>query len=88
MGAIGYTNDCLLLSPTITSMTQHLRLCKQFSQEFNVRFNVDKFQFLQCTKSLDHIDRITYNVAYTKASNIAEYLGSKLSRTYGAQEGI
>ena len=51
MGAIGYGDDCMLLSPTITSMTHQLKICENYSKEYNVSFNVKKYQLLRCAKS-------------------------------------
>ena len=88
MGAIGYADDCLLLSPTITSMRNQLKICDSFSNEFNVKFNVDKYQLLHCTNSRDHVDGITYNGIYIKASNVVDHLGHKLSNTLSSAENI
>ena len=88
MGAIGYADDCLLLSPTITSMTNQLKICEDFSKEFNVKFNIDKYQLLHCTKSCDYIDGITYNGTYIKASKVVDHLGNKLSNTLSSAENI
>ena len=64
MGAIGYADDCMLLSPTISSMTHQLKICENYSKEYNVSFNVEKYQPLHCAKSSNHIDGITYNGIY------------------------
>ena len=88
MGAIGYADDCMLLSPTINSMNCQLKICENYSQEFNVTFNVEKYQLLHCTKSAEHIDGITYNGTYIKASNVVEHLGNKISRTLSCSENI
>ena len=45
MGAIGYADNCMLLSPTITSMTHQLKICENYSKEYNLSFNVEKYSF-------------------------------------------
>ena len=88
MGANGYADDFMLLSPTITSMTLQLKICENYSKEYNVSFNVDKYQLLHCAKSSDHNDGITYNGIYIKASNVVDHLGSKISSTLSSNENI
>ena len=85
--AIGYADDCMLLSPTITSMTHQLKICEN-SKEYNVSFNVEKYQLLHCAKSSDHIDWITYNGIYIKASNVVDHLGKKIFSTLSSNENI
>ena len=88
IGAIGYADDCMLLSPTITSMTHQLKICENYSKEYNVSFKVEKYQLLHCAKSSDHIDGITYNGIYIKASNVVDHLGNKISSTLSSNENI
>ena len=75
-----YADDCVLLSPTITS--------ENYIKEYNVSFNVEKYQLLHCAKSSDHIDGITYNGINIKASNVVDHLGNKISSTLSSNENI
>ena len=88
MGVIGYADDCMLLSPAITSMTHQLKICENYSKEYNVSFNVEKYQLPHCAKLSDHIDGITYNGIYIKASNVVDRLGNQISSTLSSNENI
>ena len=88
MGAIGYADECMLFSPTISSMTHQLKICENYSKEYNVSFNVAKYQLLHCAKLSDHIDGITYNRIYIKASIVVDHLGNKISSKLSSNENI
>ena len=68
MGAFVYADDCLLISPTVMSMSCLLKICDDYRKEFNVHFNLDKYQLLHCTKSANHLSSINYNGIEIKAS--------------------
>ena len=52
-----------------------LKICDDYSKEFNVHFNLDKYQLLHCTKSANHLSSINYNGMEIKASKMAKHLG-------------
>ena len=44
MGAIGYADDVALLSPSGMALKKMLHVCDLFGIDYNVSFNVDKYQ--------------------------------------------
>ena len=55
-GALGYADDIILLSPTVSGMKYLLQVCAQYGKEYNVLFNPDKTKLihvnnLKCTMS-------------------------------------
>ena len=46
MGAFGYADDVVILAPTMLSLNTLLDISKEFSDEYQVLFNMDKFKFL------------------------------------------
>lgn len=49
-GAIGYADDLSLLAPTVSSLKSMLRVCEEFSREYNVQYNSDKTVCMQFTR--------------------------------------
>ena len=41
-GAIGYADDLTLLAPTVSSLSKMIKICEEFSNEYNVKYNPDK----------------------------------------------
>ena len=81
MGAFGYADDIILLAPTVYSLTKLLETANKFSQEYQVLFNPEKFQFIvfgdnEITKSGD----ISLDFNNIHVSNIlcANHLGNSL----------
>jgi exonuclease III len=46
MGALGYADDLILLSPSRQAIMSMLRVCKEFACEYNVLFNSSKSKFI------------------------------------------
>ena len=45
-GALGYADDVVLLSPSITGVNDLLRICSEFATEYDVKFNSSKSKIL------------------------------------------
>ena len=56
MGAFGYADDIILMSPTKQSMENMLRIAKQFSLDCDITFNKDKTKLLVFSNVKDAID--------------------------------
>ena len=54
-GAIGYADDVILLTPTVTGMTNLLNICTQYGLEYDVLFNPNKTKFI-------YINNVKYGV--------------------------
>ena len=56
MGACSYADDIILMSPTLYGTRQMLKVCEEFSQEFNVMFNGSKSKLIvvKCDTSTPH----------------------------------
>ena len=46
MAALGYADDVILITPTVSALKQMLKLCDKFGPEYNVLFNAEKYQLL------------------------------------------
>ena len=65
-----------------------LKICDDYSKEFNVHFNLDKYQLLHCTKSANHLSSINYNGIEIKASKMAKHLGIYITNDLLSDENI
>jgi hypothetical protein len=45
-GALGYADDVILLSPTVSSLNEMLSVCRNFAKEYDVLFNSSKSKLL------------------------------------------
>ena len=79
MGSFGYADDCVLLSPTVSSLRHQLEVCDRFSTEFNVLFNPDKYQLLHCSNHPKQHLGIEYNGCFIKTCKSAMHLGNVLT---------
>jgi len=46
MGSLAYADDVVLLCPTLYSLKEMLKICEQFSTEFNIEFNASKTKLI------------------------------------------
>ena len=46
LGALGYADDVLLLSPTLYGLDQMINVCEQFSKDYDIMFNPSKCKLL------------------------------------------
>jgi hypothetical protein len=46
VGACGYADDVILLSPTIFGTQEMLKICEDYAKEYNVRFNASKSKLI------------------------------------------
>jgi hypothetical protein len=75
MGALSYADDIALLAPTVGALYSMLDIAKQYGNEFEVLFNVKKYQLLHFNNSNNYIDGIEYDGIYIKNSDSGVYLG-------------
>ena len=52
-----------------------LDICNKFSEEFNVKFNPEKYQFLHFSEQPNELDGIEFNGINIPATDSANYLG-------------
>ena len=92
MGSFGFADDCILLSPstTICSLYKMLYVCQEFAEEYNVNFDVQKYQLLKTqkmllhyrpTQDLEQIDGIMFNDIYIPCIKKSIHLGVPLYST-------
>lgn len=58
-GAIGYADDLTLLAPTVSGLSKMIKVCEDFSNEYNVKYNPDKTVCMLFSKK----DQPDFNVA-------------------------
>ena len=46
MGAVTYADDITLLSPSVNGLKHMLKVCEQFSHDFDIEFNPGKSKML------------------------------------------
>ena len=79
MGAIGYTDDVALLSPSVMTLKKMLHVCDLFGIDCNESFNVDKYQLIYYRRDLKEKHQFTgllYNNAFIKCTEVACHLGN------------
>ena len=74
-GALGYADDLTLLSPTLSGLKSMLQIADSFGDEYDIMFNVKKYQFLVYTKD-DPVHGFYHNGIYIKSQSVANHLGS------------
>ena len=43
-GAFGYADDVALLAPSLSGLKRMLKICKDYTEEYNILFNPTKFK--------------------------------------------
>ena len=89
MGAFGYADDGVLASPTVTSLKLMLDICNDFGKEFNVMFNITKYQLFHYSD--DTFKGLYYNNVFVESSTCAIHLGHYVGPdgdTKAIEEGI
>ena len=79
MGAVSYADDVVILAPSLTSLKQMLNICDKLSDNYDVLFNVDKYQLFHCTNHKETVDGLYYKNVYIKCSISAAHLGHVLT---------
>ena len=46
MAALGYADDVILITPTVSALKQMLKLCDKFGSEYTLLFNAEKYKLL------------------------------------------
>ena len=79
MGAFGFADDIVTLAPTISSLTKLLEVSIEFSKEYNIKFNPEKFQLVAFGYS-GNIDDIVmrFDDNVIKCQPSADHLGNIL----------
>ena len=81
VGCISYADDLVLLSPTITSLKDMVRICEDYAIDYNIKFNGSKCNLLVFDKKkpMSNCD-ININVAGDNVSQVSnlKYLGHVL----------
>ena len=77
-GAIGYADDLTLLSPTVTSLSKMIKICEEFSNEYNVKYNPDKTVCLLFSKKDQPGVNVVLNGQNVSWVNNVKHLGNFL----------
>ena len=72
VGCISYADDLVLLSPTITSLKDMVRICEDYAIDYNIKFNGSKCNLLVFDKKnpMSNCD-ININVAGDNVSRVS-----------------
>ena len=79
-GALCYADDVTILTPSRNSMTEMLRLCEEFANEYNVKFNSSKSVLVTLNVNVDVSFKLN-NIPIIKADN-AVHLGHYVGKNY------
>ena len=71
--ALGYADDVSLLCPSLSSLRMMLRIADDFGSEYNVPFNLAKYELLVYGDNT--IDNLTHNGSFIKAQSFAQVFG-------------
>ena len=74
VGALGYADDLTLLSPTLFGLKSMLQIADSFGNEYDIMFNVKKYQFLVYSKD-DPVHGFYHNDIYIKSQLVGNHLG-------------
>ena len=77
VGALGYADNLTLLSPTLSGLKSMLQIADTFGDEYDIVFNVKKYQFLVYTKD-NPIHVFYHNGIYIKSQSVANHLGRRI----------
>ena len=76
MAALGYADDVVLITPTVSALKQMLKLCDKFGSEYNLLFNAEKYQLLHYpVRGGKQINGIYHNNIYIKCVKDSLHLG-------------
>ena len=83
-GALSYADDICLMSPSIDGLKHMIKVCEQFSVEYNVSFNGEKSQLMKFKASKtkkrhnDHSAFVHVNGCKVTCTDCVTHLGHKL----------
>ena len=75
MGAFGYADDIILLAPSKKSLCVLLDICKQFSLEFQVNFNLSKSKLIVFSNANDCDTSVLFNNQMISSVSSEQHLG-------------
>ena len=81
-GALSYADDLTLIAPSVTAVKKMLRICEEFSAEYNVTFNSSKSKLLTFGNSSGAVDIKLENnpIEHVKgALHLGSYIGQESS---------
>ena len=79
-GALGYADDVVLLSPSITSAKAMLHICSEFASDYNVLFNCSKSKMLCFGKSKYVGQGLDFMGGIVSIINTDKHLGHPIGR--------
>ena len=71
-GAVAYADDVVLLSPSVYGFKQLLKVCEQFSTDYNIDFNPSKSKMIVFNGSDDFEPLMMKNKVIPINGNVAE----------------
>ena len=91
MGILGYDDD-VIIAPPVCSLKSVLLICDDFGEEFHVKFNSNKYQFLHYPGTPNTtVDKFIYDNQLIKCQSIATQLGHTIgpaAKTKTIEDGI
>ena len=75
-GSLAYTDDIVLMSPTILGTHKLLNIADRFGKELSTSFNSDKTKFLDLSKDTNRVNNITFNNNIIQTCSSVNYLGN------------
>ena len=80
-GALGYADDIILLSPTLSGMMNLLKLCESFTKEYDIKFNTSKSQMLIANGDTT-VRPIMFNDKEIPIVQSTKHLGHTIGKSY------
>lgn len=88
-GALGYADDVVLLSPSLTSLQKMLHVCQAYSQEYDVLFNATKTECMCVGRSSNaNLKTMVLNNTKIKWKQSVKYLGTWVNIKWHDDEDI
>ena len=79
-GALGYADDVVLLSPSITGVNELLRICSEFAIEYDVKFNSSKSKMLCFGNTLYEGDGVQFMGGLVEVVKADKHLGNNIGQ--------
>ena len=78
IGALGYADDLTLLSPSLSSLNEMLKICETFAQEYNVTFNAKKTVCIKYGSKIMEYDKLYIGNQVIEWSDKVKHLGNTI----------
>ena len=81
VGAIGYADDLTLICPSLRSLVEMVKICKNFGTDFNVTFNPKKTVCIKFGSKISESDQLFIDGHAIEWKNHVKHLGNIVNNT-------